>query len=214
MPPIANMLDDDTTRKVLAGVIIFLLTTVASFVLGRWWGAYQSAQEWERKQFLGRIIVSLNTFADGFLKIRTVFERSLEEVFINSVAVRKVREAARKTTSDSPLLPIDPKDRWFLLNFVLNAVAEKFALGQVRYDAGQPLTPVAYLLFLTSETVGDDRIRKVRAMLVRKEMLLDLPKEMPKLEQPWHGDRLETLRRAAEAYRREPDNFLMLEVYV
>jgi len=77
-----------------------------------------------------------------------------------------------------------------------------------------PLRPVTYLLFLTSETVGDDRIRKVRAMLVRKEVLLDLPKEMPKLEQPWHADRLETLRKAAEVYRREPDNFLMLEVYV
>jgi hypothetical protein len=213
MQPFA-VIDEDTTRKVVAGVLIFLLTTVASFVLGRWIGAYRSRQEWEKKQFLGRLIVSLNSFTDGFLKIRTIFERSLEEVFINAVAVEKVREAAGKTTPAEPLLPVDPKDRWFLLNFVLNAVAEKFAGGQVSYDAGQPLKPVQYLLFLTSETVGEDRIRKVRAMLVRKEVLLDLPAEMPKLEQAWHADRLDTLRKAAEVYRREPDNFLMLEVYV
>ncbi len=214
MAVFAYILDDDTTRKVLAGVLIFLLTTVLSFVLGRWWGAYRSTQEWDRKQFLGRIIVSLNSFADGYLKIRTIFERSLEEVFINAVAVEKVRAAARMTTPEGPLLPIEPKDRWFLLNFVLNAVAERFAAGQIGYDAGVPLRPVAYLLFLTSETVGEDRIRKVRAMLVRRDVLLDLPTETPRLEQPWHADRLETLRRAAEAYRREPDNFLMLEVYV
>jgi len=129
MAPFA-FIDDDTTRKILAGVVIFLLTTVLSFVLGRWWGAYRSTREWEHKQFLGRIIVSLNSFTDGFLKIRTIFERSLEEVFINAVAVRKVREAAGRTTPGEPLLPVDPKDRWFLLNFVLNAVAEKFAPGR------------------------------------------------------------------------------------
>ena len=41
--------------------------------------------------FLGRVIVSLNMFKDGKLKIRTIFERSLEEVFLNPMAVAKVR---------------------------------------------------------------------------------------------------------------------------
>ena len=208
--------DPEVARRALSAVVVFFCTSVASFVVGRWWGRYQARKQWQRKQFLGRITVSLNTLADGWLKIRTIFERSLEEVFLNPVAVAKVRAASLRTTPDSPLLPVAPEDRWFLLNFVLNAVAERFSGGLMRYDAGQPLTPVKYLLFLTCEVVGEDRIRKVRAMLLRKELVEEFPyaESMPRLEQEWHADRVLTLRRAADLYRKEPDNFLPLEVYV
>lgn len=208
--------DPETMRRVGAGILIFLTTTVASFAVGRWWGQQVAKRQWQKKQFLGRILVSLNSLTDQWLKIRTIFERSLEEVFLNPVAIAKVRAASLRTTVDNPLLPIQREDRWFLLNFVLNAVAERFSSGLVRYDAGQPLRPVCYLLFLTCEVVGDDRIRKVRALLVRKDLLEDFPYEnsMPKLEQEWHSDRIVTLRQAAAVYKKEPDNFLPLEVYV
>ena len=206
----------EVLTKVVAGIILFLCTTALSFVVGRWWGRYQARRQWESKQFLGRVIVSINTFADGFLKIRTIFERSLEEVFLNPIAVSKVRAASLKTTPEQPILPIDKADRWYLLNFVLNAVAERFSDGQVRYDAGQPLKAVTYLIFLTCEVLGDDRIRKVRAMMLRKELLLDFPykESMPLLEQAWHGDRIVTLRCASELYQKEPDLFLTIEIYV
>ena len=212
----ALLTDPDLARQIVSAIAIFFCTTALSFVAGRWWGRYQARQQWQKKQFLGRITVSVNTFADGWLKIRTIFERSLEEVFLNPVAIEKVRAASLQATANNPLLPIAAEDRWFLLNFVLNAVAERFSGGVVRYDAGAPLKPVTYLLFLTCEVVGEDRIRKVRAMLLRKELLEDFPypDSMPRLEQEWHGDRIVTLRRAAELYKKEPDHFLPLEVYV
>ena len=73
-----------------------------------------------------------------------------------------------------------------------------------------------YALFLTCEVVGDERIRKVRAMLVRRDVLENFPytDTMPLLENPWHEDRVKTLRAAAALYKTEPDNFLMLEVCV
>jgi hypothetical protein len=208
--------DPELHRRVLSGVIIFFATTVTSFVIGRWWGKYLARRQWQRKQFLGRVIVSLNILSDGWLRIRTIFERSLEEVFLNPVAIDKIRAASLRTTVDNPLLPIAREDRWFLLNFVLNAVAERFSNGLMRFDAGQPLRPVDYLLFLTCEKVGEDRIHKVRAMLLRKDLLENFPcmDTMPKLEREWHADRIVTLRRAAELYQKEPDNFLTLEIYV
>jgi hypothetical protein len=137
-------------------------------------------------------------------------------VFLNPVAIEKVRAASLRTTPDNPLLPIAREDRWYLLNFVLNAVAERFSDSLMRYDAGQALRPVTYLLFLTCEHVGEDRIRKVRGMLLRKDLLESFPYQegMPKLEQRWHADRIVTLRRAAELYKKEPDNFLPIEIYV
>ncbi len=208
--------DPEMAKRVVSGILIFFGTTVLSFAVGRWWGKYQAKKQWRQKQFLGRIIVSLNSLSDGWLKIRTIFERSLEEVFLNPVAVEKIRAASLRTTTDCPLLPIAKEDRWYLLNFVLNAVAERFSDSLMRYDAGQSLRPVTYLLFLTCERVGEDRIRKVRGMLLRKDLmeLFPYPDEMPKLEQHWHGDRILTLRRAAELYQKEPDNFLPIEIYV
>ena len=215
----ADAVDDiatDSGKKAVAGVISAVALSVASFVVGRYWGRYRAYREWHRKEFLGRVIVSLNVFADGFLKIRTVMERSLEEVFLNQVAIDKVTAAAWRCMPDSPILPIAREDRWYLLNFVLNAVAELFVAGQVRQDAGENVTTVRYALFLTAELVGDERIRKVRAMLVKQEHLTNFPfpDALPKLENAWHEDRIRTLRKAAELYAKEPDNFLVMEVCV
>jgi hypothetical protein len=212
----AFLTDSEVMNKIVSAVAVFFATTVVSFLVGRWWGNYRAKKQWGKKQFLGRVTVSLNSFADGWLKIRTVFERSLEEVFLNPVAVEKVRAASLRTTPDQPLLPIAKEDRWYLLNFVLNAVAERFNGGLVRYDAGEPLRPVVYLLFLTCEVVGEDRIHKVRAMMLRKDLMEAFPygDALPKLEREWHRDRIVTLRLAAEAYRREPDNFMPVEIYV
>jgi hypothetical protein len=207
---------DDVTKRIVVTVIVAAITSTATFFAGRWWGRYKASRQWHRKEFLDRLIVSLNVFADGYLKLRTVMERSLDEVFLNRLAVDKVWAAARKTTVDQPILPIPKEDRWYLLNFVLNAVAEHFVAGNIRQDAGQPVTVVKYALFLTCEQVGDERIRKVRAMLVRADVLADFPypDTLPKLENHWHDFRVKTLRTAAGLYKKEPDNFLMLEVCV
>ncbi len=212
----ASFLDSDVAGKVISGIVVFFATTALSFVAGRWWGKYQARKQWETKHFLDRVNVSLNSFTNGWLKIRTIFERSLEQVFLNPVAIKKVRSAAMHTASSNPVLPITKEDRWYLLNFVLNAVSESFSSSLVRYDAGEPLKPVTYMLFLTCEVVGQDRIRKVRAMMVRKDHLESFPymDSMPKLEQEWHRDRITTLRAAADLYSKEPDNFLALEIYV
>jgi hypothetical protein len=206
----------EVTKRVAITILVAAITSTATFFAGRWWGRYKASRQWHAKEFLDRIIVSLNIFADGYLKIRTVLERSVEEVFLNRLAIDKVEAAARATTPDNPIMPIAKPDRWFLLNFVLNAVAEHFVAGNIRQDAGQSVNVVKYALFLTCELVGEERIRKIRAMMVRLDVLEKFPytDTMPKLENPWHADRIKTLRAAAEQYRKEPDNFLTLEVCV
>jgi hypothetical protein len=207
----------DSTRRVVVTVLASAVTAAAAFVFGRYYGRWKARREWESKEFLHRVIVSLNIFHDGFLKIRTVMERNLDEMFLNPIAVETVQKAARECTESNPVMMIPTKDRWFVLNFVLNAVAEHFIAGQIRLDAGQPVTLVKYSLFLTCELVGDERIRKVRAMLVRTELLANFPyggETMPQFENPWHKDRITTLQRAAEVYRKEPDLFLTLEASV
>ena len=199
-----------------AGVLIFVCTTALSFVVGRLWGQYRARQEWSQKSLRGRINIGVNSIIDGSLKIRSLTERSLEEVFLNPVALKKVRAAAALTTPDAPLLPLAQDDCWFLLNFVLSAFSERFSAGVIRYDAGQPVQAIHYRLFLTCEKVGDDRFHKVRALLLREELLRDFPYRdtMPTLEDPNHADRITTLRTAARMFATHPHYFMAVEIYI
>ena len=209
-------ISQDSAKKLATTIVVAAVTSAASFLFGRSYGRYRAGRQWARKEFLGRVIVSLNIFAEGGLKIRTVIERNLDDVFLNPLAVEKVQTAARATTATNPILPVAKEDRWYLLNFVLNAIADHFVAGQMRYDAGLPVVRVRYVLFLTCELVGAERIRKVRAMLIREDHLKSFPypDAMPALENPWHADRVRTLRVAAAVYAAEPDHFLTLEVCV
>jgi hypothetical protein len=216
--PLADVLglSNETMEKIAWSVVLPIVTTIVSFFVGRWWGNYRARRQWERKDFLGRIIVSVNMLQENRLRIRTIMERTLEEMFPNALVVEKVRDAALRTAADNPMMPIDKKDCWYLLNFVLNSVAEHFVQGVIKMDAGVPVTKTVYGLFLTCEQVGEERIRKVRAMLLKKEFLENFPypDTMPELENSWHADRIVTLRRAAAAYKSNPELFLFLEVCV
>ncbi len=207
---------NEVTKRIIVTILVAAITSTATFFAGRWWGRYKASRQWHKKEFLDRIIVSLNIFSDGYLKIRTVLERSLEQVFLNRLAIEKIWTAAKATSTENPIMPIAKADRWYLLNFVLNAVTEHFVAGHIKQDAGVPVTRVRYALFLTCELVGDERIRKVRAMLVKQEVLETFPytDTMPLLENHWHDVRVATLRRAAALFKSEPDNFLTLEVCV
>jgi hypothetical protein len=206
----------DSAQKLIVTVVVSAITTVAAFLFGRYWGRYKAQKVWASKEFFDRVIVSLNILAEGSLRIRTVLERSIQEVFLNKIAIDMVDKASKACTAEQPMLLIPKADRWYVLNYVLNAVAEHFSAGHVKRDAGVPVVAVKYALFLTCEVVGDERIRKVRAMLLRVDLLENFPypDTMPRLENPWHADRIKTLRRASELYKSDPDLFLVLEVCV
>ena len=119
-----------------------------------------------------------------------------------------------KTSEKDPIIPLGQKDYWFYLNSVLNEVSEKFADGFVRRDAGQDVKANLYVLSLTNECDGAIRTRKIRAMLIRKEDLLNLPEEMPELESKNHVTRWKTLVHMAENYEAKPHQFFTVELVV
>jgi len=77
---------------------------------------------------------------------------------------------------------------------VLNALSEQFAGGLLAREAGMDVRSTQYLICLTNECDGDLSTRKRRAMVIRRELLLNLPEEMPQFESPHHKVRWETLQ--------------------
>ncbi|MEZ6032418.1 MAG: hypothetical protein R3C17_04955 [Planctomycetaceae bacterium] len=184
--------------------------TIAGWLIGRW----RASQSWKRREFFNRLNVSLNSLHNGKLMIRTVLEKTCEEILLNAVAVERLIKAAQSTTKDNPLVPIPQEDRWFYLNAVLNELSETFAEGLFRREAGQSHVAIRYLICLTNECDGDIRTRKVRAMVIRKESLLNLPAESPEFESPNHTIRWKTLQQMQKAYRADATNFIEAEIVV
>lgn len=187
---------------------------VAVFFTGTGWfiGKRRARREWRSREFLGRLNFSLNTIDDGVLKIRTLSEKSCEEVFLNQVAAERATAAAKKTTPEDPTLPLKKDDYWYYLNAVLNEVSEQFAEGLIRRDMGLPVKSEEYVICLTCESAGEIRTRKVRAMVIRKELLTHLPLEKPEFEAKTHATRWTTLLILAGLYDREPWKFLTVEL--
>ena len=179
----------------------------AAYLAGR-----RNRANWTNRSFLDRLNVSLNTISDNTLRIRTILETDVETVFLNRSAAKQITQLAKKTTEMDPLIPVPRDDCWYFLNSVLNEISERFSLGFMRDDAGLKGKKVTYLVCLTCEQAGSVRTHKIRAMLVRKDMLENLPQDCPNLEHPTHITRWETLQTLAERWKLAPHYFIELEL--
>ncbi|HEV7299913.1 MAG TPA: hypothetical protein VGN72_11160 [Tepidisphaeraceae bacterium] len=188
------------------------IVSLGALVIGTWWGKRRARAEWSRKRFLDRINFSLNLIHDGTLQIRTLAEMNCKQVFLNEVAVERILAAAAKTSADDAILPLPSDERWYMLNAVLNEISERYSAGFLKRDMGLPVRTANYLICLTYENAGDLKTRKIRAMIVRKDLLLNLPADPPRLERPHHAIRFNTLKQLAASYTADPSNFLDVEI--
>jgi hypothetical protein len=189
-----------------------VLISVVSLAFGAWVGRRRARREWAKKEFLERINFSLNSIVDNTLRIRTLIEMNTIDVFLNKVATERITDAAARTDARSALLPLEKDDRWFLLNGVLNQLSEKFSEGFLRRDLGLPVRSANYLVCLTFESAGDLKTRKIRVMIMRKDLLTALPADPPAFERPHHKTRWMTLQQLAASYLAEPDQFMDVEL--
>ncbi|MEK7487388.1 MAG: hypothetical protein AABZ60_23920, partial [Planctomycetota bacterium] len=149
------------------------------------------------------------------LKLRTIFEKDIHDIFLNDQAIGIVRERAMQTQPGHPVLLFEKEDAWFILNYVLNEISEKFAQGLIKRDMGLPTTTKNYLFCLTCEREGALRIQKIRIMLMEKEKFEKFPMEGELvLDSPIHTIRVKTLRHMKELYQKEPHHFMRVEISI
>lgn len=200
---VRQLLSDHGSR--ILGAIAF---TLVGGAIAHW----RASRAWKRREFLGRVNFSLNSVTDGVLKIRTLCEKSSTDVFLNTFAVKQLNRLSAQTTPDDPVVPIPQQDCWYFLNAVLNELSEQFAAGLLAREAGHDVRATNYLICLTNECDGELRTRKLRAMVIRRDLLLNLPTETPQFESPHHKIRWATLQHLQRRYAKEPWRFLEVEL--
>lgn len=212
MQPIEQLLH--TLTDYVKDHAVKLMTGLILMALGWYIGRRRAAADWKKQEFLDRMNLSLNSIGDGTLKIRTLSEKRCEEVFLNSTAADAIQKFAKKTTPADPILPIPIDEYWFYLNSVLNELSEQFAPGLLKRDLGGSVSTARYVIALTCEAAGEMKTRKIRAMVIQKALLQNLPTETPKLESPSHITRWETLQFLAAELARNPNRFMEMELSV
>lgn len=204
----------DNIAKQLHDKIVGISIAAVFTFLGWYFGKWRASAVWRRKEFFDRLNVSLNILREGKLQIRTILEKSCQEVFLNSAATESIIALSRKTTEQDSIIPLPKDEYWYYLNAVLNEIAEKFSVGQIRRDLGQTTVGEKYLICLTNECAGEMKTRKLRAMLIQHKLLLNLPAEQPAFESPHHIVRWQTLKQLAAEFQKNPHRFLEIEVVV
>lgn len=158
---------------------------------------------WTNRQFLSRVNFSVNYIEEDFLKIRTLRESDLDRIIVNNRhGKRVVLRALKHTTIEKPFLEFPERDRWVILNAVLNELSEQFARGFVAISMGVPVTTATYVFGLTCERDPRVKMNKIRVMLIEKGLLLQIDEigEQLQFESPSHTVRLDTLKRMKEIY--------------
>jgi hypothetical protein len=198
----------DIIREHAFDVVSGVGLLVCGWFVGRW----RTTRQWASQEFFARLHISLTLIRDGRLSIRTLGERSCIDVFGNSEAARAIADAARRTPHDDPLLDLPREGYWSFLNSVVNELSSLCAQGFIADDLGATVRRGSYIVCLTCERGADVRTRKVRAILVRKEVLFALPESMPSLDREQDVVRWRTLQSLAADYPKRPWRYVEVEL--
>jgi hypothetical protein len=204
----------------LTGLWEQILAAALILFVGWMWGRWRSILAWHKKQFRDRVLLSLNCLNKQddktYLKLRTLFERDIHEVFQNDNMEKIVQKAIEQTTESDPLLRLPQEDGWYVLNAVLNRISEEFASGMLRKDMGLEVVSKWYTFCLTFEKEGGLRIQKLRVMLVEKDRLAEFPENIELdhfvFESEKHKGRIQTLRFLKQELQKNPNLFMHIEL--
>ena len=198
-----------------------MLATVVGLLIGWLWGNWRALVAWKKKEFRSNVVLSLNSLLPPTkenykisLKLRTLFERSLQDIFPNRAMQDIVQRAINKTTETDPILRLEKEDSWHILNAILNKIAGMYPEGSLKKDMGIKTESKWYLFCLTFERSGSMRTQKPRIMIMDREKFLNFPEANEvELEDPQrHTTRVNTLLALKKDYRENPHLFQEMEI--
>ena len=162
--------------ETLGAVYEFLKPYFAVIALAVTWGGFAFAwwrrrEQWRRKEFLGRVNVSLNLFGDT-LSMRTLLEVETTAVWPNAHGVRLLNAAAARTSPADPFIRLAaPADRDYLHRAIKNALSELCPTAFIAAALGEKVRTGVFLFAVTCERYPEIRTIKLRVLLVEQNAL-------------------------------------------
>lgn len=199
---------------------IKVLCTLGVSALVWWWRRRTKKQHWRARTFLSRVITSVDFIQGNLLKIRTLWEQEIHEVLLSNEEATEVVLAAAEATKKGgdPFLEIPIPDYWYVLNAVLNELAEGFQEGTLALANGSTaFRTVRYIFGITCEKGDGIRAQKIRVIMVSEDYLSQLALgkiEKPEFESPTHELRWLTHQQMAHRYEKKSVSLMAIDLPV
>lgn len=167
-------------------------------------GLRSMTKSFNTREFTTQISCSLNYLENNRIAKRNLFQKNLEDVFMqNSEAIRIVTNASKKTSVDAPILNVPDDHRWVILSMVQAEISESSGTqgGYFLADLGLPRICKSYCFTLANE-LSQGTLQRLRIILVQEELLSRIAKSEidVTLENP-DCVRSKTIMKMAELYK-------------
>lgn len=194
-------------------------------ILMGWWF-------YSRSDNPNKLNVTLNIINDQHLDIDTIVaDRLLTDVYKNHFIAQLLKQAAKRTTIDYPVVTLRAKPRhkrWFSIsnktevqlyeavyNPLISEVSEKTNnVFSFMSAIGQPMRVYRFVLALTYERGIPGRDQHFRCMMIHEDALLTLPASCPPVDHPQYATRFKTLVCIAQIYQRHPERFGVVKLWL
>ena len=197
-----------------AGVLTALGGVVGGAILTRIWGRFKQHKLRRTRSQDDTIDFSLTTFSrigehTVAMKIRPLEEASINDVIANGGLIQTVKQAARRTTPEQPIVVIPHEvDRELIGNGLIKRWNGHFRDAMIAQFLGAPVTERKAVMALTYERAV--RSGMLRCMIILSDdcqwvsdFLQSKTQDKVLLESPHHGQRLRTIFAIYEHYLRE-----------
>ena len=195
-----------------AGVLTALGGMIGGAVLSRIWGRYKQHRLRRTRSQEDTIDFSLTIFRRVSehvmeMKIRPLEEASIEDVIPNGGLIQSVKQAARSTTPEQPIVIIPYEvDRELIGNALIKRWNGHFRDAVIAQFLGAPVTERKAVMVLTYERAV--RSSMLRCMIILREdcewvtrFLKSETNDKVLMESPHHDQRLRTIFAIHERYQ-------------
>ena len=191
-------------KPVFGAVMISFL--VSSFVM------YRDRKKLKSGDRSGYVSVSINYEYDDELHYGPLFERPLDDMLRNSLAVKLVQQAVKKKKKENedPVLLLEVNSARFVYERIGDYVTEFFAESRLAHALGQPIIMGAYILALTFDTADTQAERKLRLLVIEESLLYKIAERGRMTVHSEKGiERAAVIDQIAALYVEEPERFGM-----
>eukprot|EP01064_Diplonema_japonicum_P011779 TRINITY_DN1922_c0_g1_i1.p1 TRINITY_DN1922_c0_g1~~TRINITY_DN1922_c0_g1_i1.p1 ORF type:complete len:286 (+),score=48.24 TRINITY_DN1922_c0_g1_i1:68-925(+) len=171
-------------------------------------GAWMNARRWQQKKFLETMHYSLNTVSRSKkFAFRTLGEETISKV-LPTEGVRRVQKAAEHVTNENPIINLDKETTWLVNNAIANQISADCSQAFIARDLGSTdVISTWYITMLTAEPTGIANMKKIRAMVIKEDLLKALsdPEKAKSisLENPGYKIRWALMQKLANMYNEE-----------
>ena len=163
------------------------------------WVVWRGKKALKEGRFEDVVIFSFNfidsTGSEPQLGFRTPLMGSMKEIFQSDSLIREIKNAAKSTTDEEPLIKLSkPQSHMLMQRHLINFCNQLNVAGQMALLNGQPYIETAHRLAFIYEPSAKAKL--FRVIPVNETLLKELEdvKDTLTFGLPYHADRLKTLK--------------------